>query len=618
MAINAEQLNIILAARDKEFTKAMDRANRRVQAFASKSQKDLSNATKSFNSLGKAVKLLVPILAGAFSVRAISRIVDSAAAIKDASRVAGLSASQFQKMAFASKTVGIQQDKLADILKDVNDKLGDYLVTGAGPMADFFETVAPLVGITADAFRDLNSADALQLYVDSLQAANLSQAQMTFFMEAIASDATVLLPLLRDNGKEMGRLGDEAERAGRVMSDDAVDGAVKMREEFQKLTGTMETMIQQAILENADEIISLVQTFTDDILPKLVSLGADIAKYFGGGTGAVVSAGQAAIDRAADQAAFAQMDGGDMGSGQWYVDPKTGEPVNVMDMNVPNETAIRALEGGVLYDPSKPNKPTPTTKTITPTKTKDEADKSAAAAAKAIQKAKDAYDSLLGSLDPVSAAQMEYNKQLAVMDEYEKLTGKSIDNKAQIVGKLKLQLQDAKDEMSGMSDVASALESGLTSVFMSALEGAESFEDAIKNTAKAVISELYRVLVVQQLVNAAMGAFGFTRAPSGNFVRTNASGGTLQAGTPSLVGENGPELIVPSKGSRILSHADTMKAMGGGGNGVTVVQNINVSTGVQQTVRTEIKSLMPQIADSAKAAVLDAKRRGGSYGKAFT
>ena len=55
----------------------------------------------------------------------------------------------------------------------------------------------------------------------------------------------------------------------------------------------------------------------------------------------------------------------------------------------------------------------------------------------------------------------------------------------------------------------------------------------------------------------------------------------------------------------------------GGGDTVTVNQTINVTTGVQQTVRTEIKQLMPQIAESAKAAVVDAKRRGGSYGRAF-
>ena len=56
---------------------------------------------------------------------------------------------------------------------------------------------------------------------------------------------------------------------------------------------------------------------------------------------------------------------------------------------------------------------------------------------------------------------------------------------------------------------------------------------------------------------------------------------------------------------------------GGGGGATTIVQNINVSTGVQQTVRAEIRQMMPQIADSAKGAVLDAKRRGGSYGRAM-
>ena len=90
----------------------------------------------------------------------------------------------------------------------------------------------------------------------------------------------------------------------------------------------------------------------------------------------------------------------------------------------------------------------------------------------------------------------------------------------------------------------------------------------------------------------------------------------MQAGQPVVTGEHGRELFVPSSAGRILSVPQSKAAVGGGGN-VTVMQTINVTTGVQQTVRAEIKSLMPQIADSAKAAVLDAKRRGGSYGSAF-
>lgn len=50
---------------------------------------------------------------------------------------------------------------------------------------------------------------------------------------------------------------------------------------------------------------------------------------------------------------------------------------------------------------------------------------------------------------------------------------------------------------------------------------------------------------------------------------------------------------------------------------VTVVQNINISTGVAQTVRNEIASMMPQIANASKQAVLDARKRGGSFSNAF-
>lgn len=146
--------------------------------------------------------------------------INSARELQNFSRVANTGFETFQKWAVGSKTVGVQADKLSDILKDVNDKVGDYLTTGAGGMVDFFEKVAPKVGITAEAFRGLSGADALQLYISSLEKAGLSQAEMTFHLEAIASDATLLLPLLSNNGKEMMRLGAAAEKAGAIISDE--------------------------------------------------------------------------------------------------------------------------------------------------------------------------------------------------------------------------------------------------------------------------------------------------------------------------------------------------------------------------------------------------------------
>ena len=83
-----------------------------------------------------------------------------------------------------------------------------------------------------------------------------------------------------------------------------------------------------------------------------------------------------------------------------------------------------------------------------------------------------------------------------------------------------------------------------------------------------------------------------------------------------MVGERGAELFVPSSSGSIVSNKNLAGA-GIGGAGITVNQTINVTTGVQQTVRSEIVNLMPQIANATKAAVADSRLRGGSFSKAF-
>lgn len=154
----------------------------------------------------------------------VSHTAEAAREIDNLSRVANASNEKFQEMAFGARFLGIEQDKLSDILKDVNDKVGDFLVTGGGPMVDFFDEVAPKVGVTAEQFRNLSGPDALQLYVSSLEKANVTQAEMTFYMEAIASDATNLLPLLKDNGAAMNAQAEEARALGLVLS--SVDIAI--------------------------------------------------------------------------------------------------------------------------------------------------------------------------------------------------------------------------------------------------------------------------------------------------------------------------------------------------------------------------------------------------------
>ena len=88
-------------------------------------------------------------------------------------QVANATPEALQRWSAGARTVGIEQEKLADILKDVNDRVGDFLQTGGGPMADFFENIAPQVGVTAEQFARLSGPEALQLYITSLERAGV-------------------------------------------------------------------------------------------------------------------------------------------------------------------------------------------------------------------------------------------------------------------------------------------------------------------------------------------------------------------------------------------------------------------------------------------------------------
>ena len=201
----------------------------------------------------------------------------------------------------------------------------------------------------------------------------------------------------------------------------------------------------------------------------------------------------------------------------------------------------------------------------------------------------------------------------AIANSKIKYSDQEIANTVKELEVYNLKLARIKETQALYGTVQSSLESG----FMAMVDGTKSVEDAFKDMAKSVIAELYRVLVVKRMVGSFEAGTGIMGFLGGIFGK--ASGGTVMSGTPYLVGEKGPELIVPQNRGHVMNADLTAKAMNGSkGETVVVNQTINVSTGVQQTVRSEIKQLMPQIAQSAKSAVVDAKRRGGSYGRAFS
>lgn len=244
----------------------------------------LSKLGKNLQNFGASMTTYVtaPLAAaGGAITAALSGISSDISQLQNSAKVANAGFEEFQKLAFAAKSVGIESDKLGDIYKDVNDKVGDFLQNGGGEMADFFTNIAPKVGVTAEAFRNLSGPQALQLYYDSLQKAGLSQAEMTFYMEAVADEATALIPLLQNGGAEFTRLGDRAVELGAVFSGDTAAAAAKfntsMTELGASLRGLAVVIANTGLIEWVTQAVQAITMFVQQLAktnPEIVKWGA--------------------------------------------------------------------------------------------------------------------------------------------------------------------------------------------------------------------------------------------------------------------------------------------------------------------------------------------------------
>lgn len=197
-------------------------------------------------------------------------------------------------------------------------------------------------------------------------------------------------------------------------------------------------------------------------------------------------------------------------------------------------------------------------------------------------------------------------------------------------------MEEAYERQQSLYDQMS---SSMENAFMSIVEGTASAKDAFRTMAYEVIKELYRVLVVQQIVGSfnattgagtgIVGAIGrlFTGgfAQGGAFMGGNvtafANGGVvgsptmfpMSGGRTGLMGEAGPEAIMPLK----RTSSGKLGVVAEGGGAVVVNNNFNISANGDESVKRIVMEQAPAIAKMTQSAVIDARRRGGQMKAAF-
>ena len=198
--------------------------------------------------------------------------------VQSQSRLANASVEEFQRLAVGAKTVGIEQEKLADIYKDTTDRVGEFISRGGGELQDFFREIAPQVGVTAESFKNLSGPEALQLYYTSLEKAGASQQQITSYMEQMADEATALVPLLKNAGAGFREAGDGAEATGAIISAFDIGQMVKLNKSVHDLENSWDGATRQLVvglLPGIESVTNKLQGMTDNGVSE--ALGTAIA-----------------------------------------------------------------------------------------------------------------------------------------------------------------------------------------------------------------------------------------------------------------------------------------------------------------------------------------------------
>ena len=244
-------------------------------------------------------------------------------------------------------------------------------------------------------------------------------------------------------------------------------------------------------------------------------------------------------------------------------------------------------------------------------------DKSGSASARA-KKEKPAF-SMLGFYEEYFAKEFEKNEQSTAKMAEDQI--KSLVSTLPDIAKVSDEMEGILKRNEELNQSFENIGSAVANSFKGMLTGAMSFKDAMKGIIGAVIDELFRLFVVQQIVGIVAGAFGgATGTPSrgfgsstGNYlpgIPANAYGGSVTGNKPTLVGERGPEIFIPGGNGTIIPNSN-MRG-GGGGSPISIsvdARGASDPAAVRAQVQQGILEAAPAIIAAAESRTIAGLRR---------
>ncbi|MCK5667281.1 MAG: hypothetical protein KAI17_27530, partial [Thiotrichaceae bacterium] len=283
---NIAELSVQINADTGNFSSGMTSAADSVQSFGAQTISVTRSVSKSFLNMTKIVS--------GFSVgasAALVAVVTSQSAIALANvRMAdswGIPIKSMYEFQAAAKSVGVDADEMANILKDVGEKLGEYFMTGGGGAADAFEQL----NLQVKDFIDLDASEAFLKIGESMQ--HLDIKEQIFLIESLASESSKLLPIFENNAEGYKKAIEEATASGNILTANQATAAAEFAKSTTKI-GSMISGLSKQLTVQLSRPFALMIEWINKVIKEaggVEQVAKNIAKSFINGIASIIKSG---------------------------------------------------------------------------------------------------------------------------------------------------------------------------------------------------------------------------------------------------------------------------------------------------------------------------------------
>ncbi|MDV2910113.1 phage tail tape measure protein [Klebsiella pneumoniae] len=252
-------LTIDLIAKVDGFVQGMDKAERASQKWRDQVKKDAKEISTSIVAIGAAAATAAVGIGAA----GLSIVKNTAQQVTEADRWAKslkMSTQDLLSWQYAAEQAGLTGDNIADIFKDINDKVGDAVLNKSGEAAQALDTL----GLSAQKLAQQSPDKQLMAISEALQKIP-TQAGKTNILESLGNDLSKMLPLFDNNNEKLKQFIQLSKDFGVAPPQEDIDNLVKVNQFFQDIETSARGLKMEIASGLAKVDLTPLQDGLDDI-----------------------------------------------------------------------------------------------------------------------------------------------------------------------------------------------------------------------------------------------------------------------------------------------------------------------------------------------------------------